>query len=391
MTSFGQLQAFYLEHQLSAYSKSTVAWIGSTQSTLTFIGSIFAGRFFDTHGPRPLVIAGTVLSIGALVGLSFCTQYYQFFLAHFLFGLSGTLTYSPATAISGHWFLRKRSTAVGIIVCGAGAGGVIYPIMMRGLFARLSFRNSILIIAGFNLALMLPACFWMRARLPARDPPPWDALKAPWRESGYTFLVLGTAVYMLNVFSPYFNAPVLVAQNRLPPHIAEYSIAILQAGSFVGRASAGVLADALGVWTVFGTMSFASAAVLFAFWTGAPGVGCTVAGLVLYGIVSGAWFTLVAAACASISPVREIGMRLGMLWTVVGPPILAGPVVCGVLISADGGKFNSAGIFCGVSMLIAAFLMPGPRLWAAATRCCGRRGKEQDVEAGEKSQVRSEA
>lgn len=368
-----------------------MAWIGSTQSTLTFIGSILAGRFFDSHGPRPLVIAGTILSVSALVGLAFCTEYYQFFLAHLLFGLSGTLTYSPATAISGHWFLKKRSTAVGIIVCGAGFGGVIYPIMMRSLFARMSFRNAILVIAGFNAVLMLPSCFWMKARLPPRSPPPWSALKAPWKESGYTFLVLGTAVYMLNVFSPYFNAPVLVAQNSLPPHIAEYSIAILQAGSFFGRATAGVLADCLGVWVVFGTMSFASSIVLFAFWTGAPGVGCTIAGLVLYGIVSGAWFTLVAAACASISPVREIGMRLGMLWTVVGPPILAGPVVCGVLISTDGGRFNYAGIFCGASMLIAAFLMPGPRLWAAVMGCCGRREKVVDVESESESWGKAEA
>jgi MFS family permease len=374
VTSFGQLQAYYLTHQLAAYSKSDVAWIGSTQSTLTFLGSIAAGRYFDAHGPRALVVAGTALSIGALVGLAFCTEYYQFLLAHLLFGLSGTLTYSPATAISGHWFLRRRSTAVGVVVCGAGAGGVVYPLLMRGLFARLSFRDSILVIAGFNFVLMLPACVWMKARLPPRDPPPLRALKAPWKEAPYAFLVIGSAVYMLNVFSPYFNAPVLAA-NLLPPNLEGYAVALLQAGSFAGRAAAGVLADALGVWFVFGGTSFASAAVLFAFWTGAQGTAVGVLGLVTYGIVSGAWFTLVAAACASISPVCEIGMRLGMLWTLVGPPILAGPVVCGVLISADGGRFNSAGFFCGATMLLAAFLMPGPKMWAAVTRW-GRRGQE---------------
>ncbi|TXT10293.1 uncharacterized protein COLE_04227 [Cutaneotrichosporon oleaginosum] len=376
VTSFGQLQSYYLTNQLAAYSKSDVAWIGSTQSTLTFLGSIAAGRYFDAHGPRLLVIAGTALSIGALIGLAFCTEYYQILLAHLLFGLSGTLTYSPATAISGHWFLRRRATAVGVVVCGAGAGGVVYPLLMRALFARLSFRDAILSIAALNLVLMLPACVWMKARLPPRSPPPLRALRAPWREAPYTFLVVGSAVYMLNVFSPYFNAPVLAA-NLLPANMEGYAVALLQAGSFVGRAAAGVLADALGVWVVFGGTSFASAVVLFAFWTGASGTAVGVLGLVCYGIVSGAWFTLVAAACATISPVDEIGMRLGMLWTLVGPPILAGPVVCGVLITADGGRFNSAGLFCGATMLLAAFLMPGPKMWGAVRRCWRR---ETDAE-----------
>lgn len=150
MTSFGQLQLYYLSHQLSQYSKSTVAyvllpyelsiltgrWIGSCQSTLTFLGSVLAGRYFDAHGSRTLVLLGTLFSVSALIALAFCQEYYQFLLAHMLYGISGSLVYSPATAISGHWFLRRRSTAVGIIVCGSGLGGVIYPVMLKSLFDR---------------------------------------------------------------------------------------------------------------------------------------------------------------------------------------------------------------------------------------------------------------
>lgn len=133
----GQLQAYYLEHQLAAYSKPTVAWISSCQSMFTFLGSVFFGRLFDVHGARGLVIGGTLLSFGALVGISFCKEYYQFLLAHAAFGISGSFIYSPATGIAAHWFLRRRSTAVGVIVCGAGLGGVVYPILIRELCARL--------------------------------------------------------------------------------------------------------------------------------------------------------------------------------------------------------------------------------------------------------------
>lgn len=66
-----------------------------------------------------------------------CHKYYQFMLAHILFGLSACVVFAPATAIAGHWFLKKRSTAVGIIICGAGVGGIIYPIMLKGLLDKL--------------------------------------------------------------------------------------------------------------------------------------------------------------------------------------------------------------------------------------------------------------
>ena len=67
-----------------------------------------------------------------------CKEYYQFMLAHAAFGLSGSILYSPATAVAGHWFMHRRSTAVGIVVCGSGLAGVIYPIALDRLTKQLS-------------------------------------------------------------------------------------------------------------------------------------------------------------------------------------------------------------------------------------------------------------
>lgn len=297
-------------------------------------------------------------------------------LSHILFGLSACLVFAPATAIAGHWFLEKRSTAVGVIICGAGVGGVIYPIMLKELLDKLSFRNTLLIIAGFNFVLLIPACLWMKARLPPKKAPSLRALAQPWKEKRYAFLVVGAMVYEINVFSPYFNAPVLAVQNNLPKHIADYALAILQVGSFVGRVVAGILADRFGVWYVFGTANFVAAISVFIFWTGLSGTGATIAGFIIYGMASGSWFTLVSAAVATISPTREIGMRLGMMWSCVALPVLAGPVISGALISADNGKFRKAGIFIGFTLLAAAFLQPGPRMFEVV-RGWLRRNKDQ--------------
>ena len=131
-------------------------------------------------------------------------------------------------------------------------------------------------------------------------------------------------------FSPYFNAPILSSSDDLSPSISDYSIAILQTGSFFGRVLSGILADAFGAWNIFVTMAAVSAISLFAFWTAAPiPPAAVVVGTVAYGFGSGAWISLVAASMGVISPTREFGMRLGMLWSLSSIGILAGPVICG--------------------------------------------------------------
>ncbi|KAL7424204.1 hypothetical protein Q5752_001790 [Cryptotrichosporon argae] len=378
VTSMGQLETYYLTHQCAGYSKSTVAWIASVQSTLTFFASILFGRLFDAHGARALVVGGTSLSVVSLVCIAFCKEYYQLVLAHALFGISGSVLYSPGTAVAGHWFMRRRSTAVGIVVCGSGLGGVIYPIMLKQLLDKLSFRDAILIIAAMNAVCMLPAWFFMKGRLPPRAPPPLRSLAGPWKEAPYAFLVLGSAFITLNFFSPYFNAPTLAASNTSNARINAYAIAIMQAGSFAGRASAGVLADRFGIWRVSAASGFGMAIFLAAFWIGTPlGAAGTLLGLVTFGAASGGWLTLVAATVGAISPTREFGMRLGMLWTVVSLPILAGPVVCGLLVTAANNKFTYAGIFCAATMAIGETLSIAPIL-AARLRAWRRRGRVVD-------------
>lgn len=69
-TSMGQLQAYYLEHQLRGRTKADVAWLGSIQSMLIYTGSLFAGRVFDAYGPERLMWAGTVLLTCSFISMA---------------------------------------------------------------------------------------------------------------------------------------------------------------------------------------------------------------------------------------------------------------------------------------------------------------------------------
>jgi hypothetical protein len=132
-----------------------------------------------------------------------------------------------------------------------------------------------------------------------------------------------------SIMSPTFSALTYAQNNRLPHSISIYSIAILQAGSVVGRLGSGVLADAIGVMKVWCSIGLASAIVIFAFWVPPVGPAPAIIGLLLWGALNGGWFTLAGSATAAVSPLEETGMRFGMLITCLAVPSLVGPVISG--------------------------------------------------------------
>lgn len=73
MNSIAVFQAYTLSHQLKGTSESTVGWIFSIYTWLAFFGGVYIGPVFDKYGPKWLVVAGCACTVGALVGMSFCT------------------------------------------------------------------------------------------------------------------------------------------------------------------------------------------------------------------------------------------------------------------------------------------------------------------------------
>lgn len=61
----------------------------------------------------------------------------------------------------------------------------------------LVFRDTVLIVAAINVALLTPAFFWLKTRLPPRKPVPFRKLGAPFKETRFAFFALGSMVFMI--------------------------------------------------------------------------------------------------------------------------------------------------------------------------------------------------
>lgn len=181
MNSFGIFETYYSAHQLASSTPSDIAWIGSFQVIPSwtqideifcmFCGGLFAGRIFDSHGPRWLLAGGSALFLLCFFVIPECTEYWQFFLAQGVaFGISISTMYElhlnirfngrffPSVACISHWFRRKRAIAMGIVYSGSSIGGVVWPILMSHLLNNpsIGFKWSLRIAGFINVPILDP-------------------------------------------------------------------------------------------------------------------------------------------------------------------------------------------------------------------------------------------
>lgn len=163
----------------------------------------------------------------------------------------------------------------------------------------------------------------------------------------------------------------------MPEHISTYAIAIMGSGSVVGRLVMGMLGDRYGVWRMFTIVPFATAISIFAFWVPPNiGTGPTIVGLLLYGWMSGGFFSLMGSATASFSPLAEVGTRIGLLISSFAIPSFVGPVITGALVKPD--KFMYAGLWIGCCQLVSGLLLNAPAEYAWVRRQLGYGAGDKD-------------
>jgi MFS family permease len=219
VTCIGVFQAYYSTHQLREYSASTVGWIPSAETFLLFLGVPIFGGLFDRLGPTVILIIGTVLHVGGLLGVANCRTYVQFFFAQSVVSAMGTgAIFVAGTSAVGTWFRDRRGLALGLVSAGSAIGAVIGTAVIPVLFDRIGFPWTMRAVALTYFVLLLVAIATTSRRpLPstrAQTPISASQLVPAKLLQSWPVLVLAIACffYFLGVFIPY-NYMVVEAQD----------------------------------------------------------------------------------------------------------------------------------------------------------------------------------
>ena len=158
VNAFGEFQHFYETKYLATYSSSTISWIGTVQGSLTlFIGAV-SGPIFDAGyfmitlrcAALALVVSWMLLSVSdqyyqvrrrvmCMNSITYANTYQIMLTQGVLAGICVGLMEVPSIALIPDYFRKRLGLALGLGICGAPAGGLIYSAVFRAVLTAAGF------------------------------------------------------------------------------------------------------------------------------------------------------------------------------------------------------------------------------------------------------------
>ncbi|KAI9764294.1 MAG: hypothetical protein M1840_008585 [Geoglossum simile] len=151
--------------------------------------------------------------------------------------------------------------------------------------------------------------------------------------------------------------------THLSPSSAVTLLIIMNGTGIAGRLIPSILATLyFGAFNTLIPCVFGGAVLLYS-WTAVHSVSGLVAWAVVYGFLINAVQTLFPSAISFMTTdLRKMGVRVGMVFTIISFACLTGPPIAGALISAEKNGFVHAQLFGGTTMLCGAMFMVAARL-----------------------------
>jgi MFS family permease len=212
------------------------------------------GRRLDRFGPRPVMTAGSVLAVPAVVVIGTARSFPVFVTGWLLAGvaMAGTL-YPPAFAALTRWWGRRRVTALTVLTLLAGLSSTVFAPLTATLLDHLDWHRSYLVLAGVLAAITIPAHYvGLRGPWPkpdAADRPAHVQLgpDAIARSRPFLLLTIAMALGTFAAFAVVVNQVPLLLERGLSTQVAAWALGLGGLGQVLGRSGYARLTAATSV------------------------------------------------------------------------------------------------------------------------------------------------
>jgi len=145
-----------LQETLGA-GKSTVVGAFSLALLVAAGCAVFAGKAIDRSGGRRVMAYGSILAGLSLAGLAQVDGVFGLYIAYVGLGVSmAAILYEPAFAVLTQAFGASARRAITALTLIAGFASTVFWPLTQYLIGSLGWRNAVLVLAIFNLAICLP-------------------------------------------------------------------------------------------------------------------------------------------------------------------------------------------------------------------------------------------
>ncbi|XP_019411267.1 PREDICTED: monocarboxylate transporter 12 isoform X1 [Crocodylus porosus] len=398
------ISIFFVEFQTYfAQDYARTAWIHSIADCATMLcaplGSFISNRVSCQVG---IMLGGMLASTGLILS-SFATSLEHLYLSlGVLTGLGFALCYSPAIAMVGKYFNKRKALAYGIAMSGSGIGTFILAPVVQLLIEQFSWRGALLILGGFVLNLCVCGALMRPITLKEDHENPSELLKqeyvskaqkqdlkqismcsplmkewsheclchCSWQEYSFLlmpdFMVLAVSV----LFMAYGCSPLFV-------YLVPYALSV-----GVSHQEAAFLMSILGVIDIIGNITFGWLTdrrclkkyrhICYLFAVGMDGLCCLFLPVLqsfpllvpfsfTFGYFDGAYVTLIPVVTADVVGTPSLSSALGVVYFLHAVPYLLSPPIAGWLVDTTG-SYTASFLLCGFSMIFSSILLCFARL-----------------------------
>jgi MFS family permease len=268
-----------------------------------------------------------------------------------------------------HFFLVRRGLATGVAMTAGSVGGIIFPLMLQRLFPLVGFAWATRIV-GFILVLLLGLTnLLVRSRLP-RKPVANLLVLSPdltvFKDLPFTYVTLGIFLMEWGLFVPLTYITTYAVAHGHSSSFSFKIVSILNAGSFFGRFSAGLVADMIGRLNTL-ILSLACCVIAcFALWLPAGNnTAMIIVFAIIFGVVSGSNLSLSPVCVGQLCKTENYGRYFASCWMLVAFGTLTSLPIAGGILSANDGQYWGLIVFAGLSYVAAMICLIIARVLAA--------------------------
>uniref|UniRef100_H3C623 Solute carrier family 16 member 12 n=1 Tax=Tetraodon nigroviridis TaxID=99883 RepID=H3C623_TETNG len=396
------VSVFFVEFQLHfEMDYSTTAWIHSITDATTMLCAPLGALLGDWLSCRVAIILGGLLSSAGLILSSCASSVEQLYICTgILTGLGFALSYTPAIAMVGIYFHKRKALAYGFAMSGSGIGTFILAPTVQMFIEYYSWRGALLLLGGLvsNLCVcgalmrpLQPRNAWsnkltgtMLGEAKLREPRTAKNLDSAGAPSGPTkaasgccfglgakrdfsfllaprFLVLSTSFCLMayGCSTPVVHLVPYALSLGLEQQQAAFLMAAFGASGIAGNIASGWIMDRKYL-TRYRMLGYMLA-------LGMEGLCCLLAPLlhsfpllltfsVFYGVFDGAYVALIPVVTSDVVDPAHLTTALGVVYFLHAVPYLLSPPIGGWLVDRTG-NYHATFLLSGVSFLLSAVVL----------------------------------
>ncbi|KAL4964004.1 major facilitator superfamily domain-containing protein [Aspergillus stella-maris] len=366
LNAFGVFQTYY--SATLSVPPSTISWIGSVQAFLLFFMATLSGRAADAGYFRLVWGIGAFLTLLGLFMASVAKTYWQLLLSQGIcLGLGGGLMFCPVLSLIPQYFLRHRSLAIGVSASGSCTGGLIFPAVGQQLLPRVGLGWTMRLLGLLSFCMLVPSFLFLKQRIPSnkdsrRPLVDWSAF----RDRTYVLFSIGMFFTFWGLYIAFFYVGSFGTDIVGVSQSTSTSMLLIMNGvGYPARILPNLLADR---YKVAGPVNLLvpfilSTAVLLFCWTAVHSMAGLYIFSVFYGLVSAAVQSLYPAAANSLTiDLKSVGVRTGMVLTIVSFAALTGEPIAGALVQKGNGGYLYAQVFAASSTCVGCLCIAASRV-----------------------------